>query len=87
MASLARTAVRPALASSGSVAPVLVRTAGFHASATQLSTLRELEHRIKSVKNIEKITKVGVRATRARGRGGRAVGRRAGSVRLRNARL
>ncbi|PWN36244.1 putative ATP3-F1F0-ATPase complex, F1 gamma subunit [Meira miltonrushii] len=60
MASLARTAVRPAL-SAGMVMPsAAVRvsaTAGFHSSATQMSTLRELEGRIKSVKNIEKITK------------------------------
>lgn len=60
MASLARTAVRPALASSGLAVPVarVAATAGFHSSATQMSTLRELEGRIKSVKNIEKITKV-----------------------------
>lgn len=30
---------------------------GFHASAVQAATLRELEQRIKSVSNIEKITK------------------------------
>lgn len=33
-------------------------TASFHSSAAQMATLRELEQRVKSVRNIEKITKV-----------------------------
>lgn len=56
MASLARTAVRPALSAVPAVR-LSAAAAGFHSSATQLSTLRELEGRIKSVRNIEKITK------------------------------
>lgn len=39
-------------------------TAGFHSSATQMATLRELEQRVKSVRNIEKITKVSIWADR-----------------------
>lgn len=62
MAMLARSAARPALNAGLSVnaarASIVPARSGFHSSATQQSTLRELEHRIKSVKNIEKITKV-----------------------------
>ncbi|UZJ52596.1 hypothetical protein CBS101457_001916 [Exobasidium rhododendri] len=63
MAMLPRSAIRPALSggftSSIARASALPATAhaGFHSSAAQEVTLRELEHRIKSVKNIEKITK------------------------------
>jgi RNA processing factor Prp31 len=43
-----------------SAAPVAIAArAGFHSSAPQAASLRETEQRIKSVKNIEKITKVG----------------------------
>ncbi|CEH18230.1 atp synthase f1 gamma [Ceraceosorus bombacis] len=49
---------RPALsAGARSGAAQASALAGFHSSATQLATLRELEQRVKSVKNIEKITK------------------------------
>lgn len=61
MAMLPR-AARPALVASGFSAPIarqgVAAAAGFHSSAVQQQTLRELEQRIKSVKNIEKITKV-----------------------------
>jgi len=42
-----------------SAAPLLraSQSAGFHSSGAQMATLRELEQRVKSVKNIEKITK------------------------------
>jgi len=53
MASLSR-ASRPAMRALAA-APAAPRA--FHASATQCATLRELEGRVKSVKNIEKITK------------------------------
>lgn len=53
-----RAASRPALATALGVrcaaAPTL---AGFHVSAAPQASLRELEARVKSVKNIEKITK------------------------------
>lgn len=64
MAMLVRSAARPALNAGLTlqIARASVHSlnahAGFHSSAVQESTLRELEHRIKSVKNIEKITKV-----------------------------
>ena len=64
MAMLPRSAARPALSAGFACnfarvsALPLSAQAGFHSSAAQQSTLRELEHRIKSVKNIEKITKV-----------------------------
>lgn len=50
----------------GLAAPTLrvAATAGFHSSASQMATLRELEQRVKSVRNIEKITKVGIRSYR-----------------------
>lgn len=41
-------------------APIaMAARAGFHSSTAQAAPLRETEQRIKSVKNIEKITKVG----------------------------
>jgi F-type H+-transporting ATPase subunit gamma len=64
MAMLARSVARPAINAGVSMqlarasALPLSAQAGFHSSTAQESTLRELEHRIKSVKNIEKITKV-----------------------------
>lgn len=60
MAMLPR-AARPVLTSA---APLLraSQSAGFHSSGAQMATLRELEQRVKSVKNIEKITKVSGRA-------------------------
>ena len=59
MANLQRIA-RPALNASSQSLKVASRqpVAGFHSSTTQMATLRELEQRVKSVKNIEKITKV-----------------------------
>ena len=60
MAMLPRVA-RPAMSAAlNSAAPVAVAArAGFHSSSAQAAPLRETEQRIKSVKNIEKITKVG----------------------------
>lgn len=59
MAMLPR-AARPAMAALNSAAPLAIaaRSAGFHSSSAQAAPLRETEQRIKSVKNIEKITKV-----------------------------
>lgn len=57
MAMLPR-AARPAMAALNSA----VR-AGFHSSAAQAAPLREIEQRVKSVRNIEKITKVGFTRT------------------------
>lgn len=51
----ARVAAARALQAAPSAALPAAR--GFHASAAQAATLRELEQRIKSVSNIEKITK------------------------------
>ena len=54
---ISRVATRPSVASAVSAlraAPM----AGFHASAAPQASLRELESRVKSVRNIEKITKV-----------------------------
>ncbi|EST08565.1 ATPase, F1 complex, gamma subunit [Kalmanozyma brasiliensis GHG001] len=57
MAMLPR-AARPAMAALNSAAPVAIAArAGFHSSSAQAAPLRETEQRIKSVKNIEKITK------------------------------
>lgn len=53
-----RAATRPALATALSVRGAVAPLAGFHASAAPQASLRELEARLKSVKNIEKITKV-----------------------------
>ena len=53
-----RAATRPVLTSVLSARGALTPVAGFHASAAPQATLRELEGRLKSVKNIEKITKV-----------------------------
>lgn len=59
MAMLPR-AARPAMMALNSAAPVAIAArAGFHSSSAQPAPLRETEQRIKSVKNIEKITKVG----------------------------
>lgn len=52
---IARVAAARALQAAPSAALPAAR--GFHASAAQAATLRELEQRIKSVSNIEKITK------------------------------
>lgn len=53
-----RAASRPALATALSVRTAITpMAAGFHASAAPSASLRELEGRLKSVKNIEKITK------------------------------
>lgn len=52
---LARVAAARALPAASAAAVPAAR--GFHASAAQAATLRELEQRIKSVSNIEKITK------------------------------
>lgn len=61
MAMLPR-AARPAMAAINSAAPVAIAArAGFHSSTAQAAPLREIEQRVKSVKNIEKITKVGSR--------------------------
>lgn len=51
-------AARPAMAALNSAA-----RAGFHSSAAQAAPLREIEQRVKSVRNIEKITKVGFTRT------------------------
>ena len=60
MAMLPR-AARPAMAAINSAAPVAIAArAGFHSSSAQAAPLREVELRIKSVKNIEKITAVGI---------------------------
>lgn len=57
MAMLPR-AARPALAGITSATPAaVIARAGFHSSTAQAAPLRETEQRIKSVKNIEKITK------------------------------
>ncbi|KDN49244.1 ATP synthase F1 gamma [Tilletiaria anomala UBC 951] len=50
-------AARPAFTALAAASLPAVRTAGFHSSGAQLATLRELEQRVKSVRNIEKITK------------------------------
>ncbi|PWN52803.1 putative ATP3-F1F0-ATPase complex, F1 gamma subunit [Violaceomyces palustris] len=55
MAMLPR-AARPAINRLAQVTPIAAR-AGFHSTAQQFAPLRETEQRIKSVKNIEKITK------------------------------
>jgi F-type H+-transporting ATPase subunit gamma len=58
---LARSSLRTA-----SRAPALAATAAGPNNARGMATLRELELRLKSVRNIEKITKVGGRCTRWR---------------------
>jgi len=58
---LARTALRPAL-----VAQPMIATS----QARNMATLREIELRLKSVKNIEKITKVRFGASKSVGRNG-----------------
>lgn len=55
---LARTALRPALAAQ----PMITAS-----QARNMATLREIELRLKSVKNIEKITKVRRAASKASG--------------------
>ena len=65
---ISRAVTRPCVASAvnalgaRAVAPGAV--AGFHATAAPQASLRELEQRVKSVKNIEKITKVRSRTRR-----------------------
>ena len=58
---LARTALRPALAAQ----PMITAS-----QARNMATLREIELRLKSVKNIEKITKVRRKASKSFGRNG-----------------
>jgi len=53
-----RAVTRPALITALGARSALVPVAGFHASAAPQASLRELEARLKSVKNIKKITKV-----------------------------
>ncbi|CCU99877.1 unnamed protein product [Malassezia sympodialis ATCC 42132] len=52
-----RAVTRPALITALGARSALVPVAGFHASAAPQASLRELEARLKSVKNIKKITK------------------------------
>jgi F-type H+-transporting ATPase subunit gamma len=58
---LARTALRPALVAQ----PIITAT-----QARNMATLREIELRLKSVQNIEKITKVRCTASKSFGRNG-----------------
>jgi F-type H+-transporting ATPase subunit gamma len=58
---LARTALRPAL-----VAQPMITAS----QARNMATLREIELRLKSVRNIEKITKVRFAASKSVGRNG-----------------
>jgi len=58
---LARTALRPALVAQ----PIIAAS-----QARNMATLREIELRLKSVKNIEKITKVGFGVSKGVGRNG-----------------
>ena len=55
---ISRAASRPVVASTVNALGVRASVAGFHATAAPQASLRELEQRVKSVKNIEKITKV-----------------------------
>ncbi|WFD36422.1 atp3 gamma subunit of the F1 sector of mitochondrial F1F0 ATP synthase [Malassezia cuniculi] len=57
LAMISRAVSRPTVAAAAGALRVSAPAAGFHASATAQASLRELEQRVKSVKNIEKITK------------------------------
>ncbi|WFD32036.1 atp3 gamma subunit of the F1 sector of mitochondrial F1F0 ATP synthase [Malassezia sp. CBS 17886] len=54
---ISRAVTRPCIAAAAPVLRARGGVAAFHASAAPQATLRELEHRVKSVRNIEKITK------------------------------